>query len=213
MDGIPFHRPRHRIPCRRPCSGTARIPRPGTDLSDEQLATQPLTESAREGGARGWLRLALIAVSFLVIGFVAGWIVRGDQGDTTVLAPPAEAEQQAITTTAEPPPVTTVAEPEVVAPPPRNQIALAVLNGGTVTGAAASTAERAEGLGYRDVEADNAPAQSGPDTVYFIPGQRPAAERVAEDLLIAPVKPLPTSGELADAVPDGTQVVVVLGSE
>lgn len=181
-------------------------------MSDEQLATQPLTDTARVSGTRGWLRVGLLAVSFLVIGFVAGWIVRGDQGPTTVLAPPAEAEQQAITTTAEPPATTTVAEPEPVAPPPRNQIELAVLNGGTVTGAAASTADRAEGLGYTDVPSGNAPPQSAPDTVYFIPGQRPAAERVAEDLLIAPVKPLPTSGELAEAVPDGTQVVVVLGS-
>lgn len=148
-----------------------------------------------------------------MIGFVGGWIVRGDQGPTTVLAPPDEQEQAAITSADSGEGTTTAEEAPAEAPaPPRDEIVLAVLNGGDVQGLAANTAEQAEELGYVDVESGNAPAQTVPTTVYHVPGQRPAAERVADDLQIGPIEQLPSSGELADAAPDGARVVVVLGT-
>jgi len=169
------------------------------------------TDSTGGSSAGGWVRLGAIALSLLVIGFVAGWIVRGDQGPTTVLAPPDAQEQAAITTEAEPAPTTT-ADAAPTAPPARDEISLAILNGGDVAGLAASTASQAESLGYTRVETGNAPAQSGPTTVYHVAGQRPAAERVANDLEIGPIEALPQSGALATAAPDGARVVVVLGS-
>jgi len=161
------------------------------------------TDSTGGSSAGGWVRLGAIALSLLVIRFVAEWIVRGDQGPTTVLAPPDAQEQAAITTEAEPAPTTT-ADAAPTAPPARDEISLAILNGGDVAGLAS--------LGYTRVETGNAPAQSGPTTVYHVAGQRPAAERVANDLEIGPIEALPQSGALATAAPDGARVVVVLGS-
>jgi hypothetical protein len=197
----------------RPVEG---IPRhhaiPDEPQTTDASAPSGATPSSSAWG--GWLRLGAIGLSFLVIGFVGGWIVRGDQGPTTVLAPPDEQEQAAITSATEPTGGTTTAEeaPSAATAPPRDEIILAVLNGGDVAGLAANTAEQAEELGYVDVEAGNAPPQTVPTTVYHVPGQLPAAQRVADDMQIGPVEQLPTSGELADAVPDGARVVIVLGS-
>ena len=53
--------------------------------------------AARAGG-RAWVRPVALVVSCLVIGFVGGWVLRGDDGPATVLAPqrpgrPAEARR------------------------------------------------------------------------------------------------------------------------
>ena len=167
-----------------------------------------------------WMQLAAIALSFAVIGFVAGWILRGEGGTVTEL-PPASAE---ITTTepdpgAEPqtqtdPQTSTTADPGDL--PPRADVSVVVLNGGTVNGLAGQTADTAEALGYADVVADNAPTQEGPTTVYFTAGNQAAAERAATDLELGPVEQLPESGDLAiaasQAAPGGSDVVVVLGT-
>jgi hypothetical protein len=107
---------------------------------------------------------------------------------------------------------TATAPEPAAAPPDRVDITLAVLNGTSETGLAARVAGEAEGLGYQGVTAGNAPTTSDPSTVYFAPGQRPAAERVAKDLQISAVQPLPKTGALADAAPDGADVVVVMGT-
>ena len=216
--------------CELRCPGTLVARSGGYDVARSSRRGPPralitdepqTTDAAASSGGRasgtsawgGWLRLGAIGLSFLVIGFVGGWIVRGDQGPTTVLAPPDEQEQAAITSASEPSGATTAeAAPDETAPPPRDEIVLAILNGGDVAGLAANTADQAEELGYIDVEAGNAPAQTAPTTVYHVAGQLPAAERVANDLQIGPIEQLPSSGELADAVPDGARVVVVLGS-
>ena len=93
----------------------------------------------------------------------------------------------------------------------RADIALAVLNGTNTTGLAAQTAGQAEGLGYSGVTTGNAPTSTSPTIVYFRPGQRAAAQRVARDLQAGAVQQLPATGALADAAPDGAEVVVVLG--
>jgi hypothetical protein len=179
-----------------------------------------------------------LVVSCLVIGFVGGWILRGDDGPVTVLAPTPEGDQSEVPvittpggggggggggtgTTGTAPtgtsggtataPATTTAAEEPTAPPDRADIALAVLNGTSTTGLAAQTAGEAEGLGYVGVTAGNAPTSTSPTIVYFRPGQRAAAQRVARDLQVGAVQQLPPSGALANAAPDEAEVVLVLG--
>lgn len=174
------------------------------------------------GGGGGWVRPVALVASCLVIGFVGGWVLRGDDGTVTVLAPAAPADTGAtgtVTTgggTTAPASTTgagSTTAPAAPAPPPdRADISLAVLNGTNETGLAASVAGQAEGLGYSGVTAGNAPTTSEPSTVYYRPGQRAAAQRVAKDLQIGAVEALPGSGSLAAAVPDGVDVALVLGT-
>jgi hypothetical protein len=170
--------------------------------------TPPTTSEPSSGSGGGWapwMKLGAIALSFAVIGFVGGWIVRGEDGSVTQLEPSASEPTSTTGTTA-----TTPAAPEE--PPARSDVRLAVLNGGTVDGLAGQTADEAEALGYVNVVAENAPTQNGPTVVYFRPGNRPAAEQVATDLEFGPVRQLPASGALADAAPANRQVIVVLGT-
>ncbi len=93
----------------------------------------------------------------------------------------------------------------------RESVWLAVLNGGTETGAAGRLAQAAEDRGYVAVFAGNAPEHPGPTTVHHAPGAEALAERVAEDLGIeGAVRPLPEAGSIPDA-PGGAHVVVVIG--
>jgi LytR cell envelope-related transcriptional attenuator len=188
------------------------------------------------------VRPVALVVSCLVIGFVGGWILRGDDGPVTVLAPTPEGEQSEVPVITTPgggggggggggtgttgtttttgtgtsggtatAPATTTAAEEPTAPPDRADIALTVLNGTSTTGLAAQTAGEAEGLGYVGVTAGNAPTSTSPTIVYFRPGQRAAAQRVARDLQVGAVQQLPASGALANAAPDQAEVVLVLG--
>jgi len=180
-----------------------------------------------------------LALSMLVIGFVVGWILRGDDGPVTVLPPAAtttggDAADAGTTTepaTTEPATTegttaegtttaddgsttetatdTTATEPG--APPPRADIALAVLNGTETTGLAGQNAERAEALGYLTVPTGNAPTQTGPSVVYYRVGAEAAAARVAQDLDVVSVEPLPASGVLNAAAPAESVVILVLG--
>ncbi|MGD9572742.1 MAG: LytR C-terminal domain-containing protein [Thermoleophilia bacterium] len=182
--------------------------------------TTPTPPAAPDPGPHGrpWLRPVVLVVSCLVIGFVGGWIIRGDEGTVTVLPPTPEADAGSGGTVTTPggggttttPPATTEQEPPA-APPERGEITVAVLNGTTEVGLAASTAGQAESLGYVGVTAGNAPTQSGPDVVYFRVDQRPAARRVARDLQIDAVRPFPGGGRLGDEVPEDADVIVVLG--
>ena len=173
------------------------------------------------GGGRTWVRPVVLVLSCLIIGFVGGWVFRGDDGPATVLQPaqPQDTGDTGSvtagggstaprTTTA---PTTTTAPEEPAAPPDRSNISLAVLNGTSKAGYAADVAGQAEGLGYVGVVAGNAPS-TAVSTVYFRSGQRPAAERVAKDLLVNDVAALPGSGALSSAAPAGAEVVLVLGT-
>jgi len=185
------------------------------------LSTDPNTTAQnRAPGGRAWVRPAALVISCLVIGFIGGWVLRGDDGPATVLAPPAPeaaGEAPAVTaggattapaTTA--PEATTAAE-EPAAPPARDQIQLAVLNATDVQGAAGLRADEAESLGYTGVTAGNAPTATGPDTVYFRAGAEAAAGRVAADLQVDQVTALPATGALASAAPADAQVILVIG--
>lgn len=178
------------------------------------------TEPPEQSGGRPWVRPVVLVFSCLIIGFVGGWIFRGDDGPATIVPPatPADTGGTGSVTTggatttsgATTAPATSTAE-EPVLPPERSAIAVAVLNGTTKAGYAADVAGQAEGLGYSGVVTGNAPSATV-STVYFRKGQRPAAERVAKDLLIDDVAALPTSGALSSASPSGAEVVVVLGA-
>lgn len=174
----------------------------------------------------GWIRPVALVASCLIIGFVGGWIIRGDDGPVTVLAPAApvdDGDTGAVTTggtsTAPGSSTTTTGTtggattaPAPPAPPPdRADITLVVLNGTSTSGLAARTAGEAEALGYPGVATGNAPTSTSPTIAYFAPGQRPAAQRVAKDLQVGAVQALPKTGTIADAAPDGTDVLVVLG--
>jgi hypothetical protein len=176
------------------------------------MSTEPPPSSASPpaGGGGGWLRPVALILACLVLGFVAGWILRGDDGTVTVLesgAPPAattssDAANATAPTTAEAP------------PPARDEIALVVLNGTDTAGLAGTTAGEAESIGYTGVLTGNAPTSTDPSTVYHATGQKPAAGRVARDLRIAAIAPLPPSGPIADAARGANptaDVVVVLG--
>jgi hypothetical protein len=183
------------------------------------MATDPDTAPSPSGpGARAWLRPLLLVISCLIIGFVAGWVRRGDDGPATVLAPaaPEPAGEAPATTggTTTAPATTapaTTAPQEPAAPPARDQIRLAVLNATDIQGAAGRAADEAESLGYTGVTAGNAPTTTDPDTVYYRAGQEAAADRVAADLQVDRVAALPASGALAAAVPAEAQVIVVIG--
>ena len=183
----------------------------------------PEPAGAGGGGGGGWVRPVALVASCLVIGFVGGWVLRGDNGTVTVLAPAAPADTGAtgsVTTGGGPTTpattatggATTTAPAEPAPPPARADIGLTVLNGTGETGLAARIAGEAEGLGYNGVTAGNAPTTTDPSIVYFRTGQRAAALRVAKDLQIDSVRALPASGSLAGAVPDGVNVAIVLGT-
>jgi hypothetical protein len=182
------------------------------------MATDPNTVTEhRPPGGRAWARPAALVVACLIIGFVGGWVLRGDDGPTTVLeaSTPAAGSGAAATTaqstTTAPAAGTTAAEPPA-APPDRSEVGLAVLNGTDTAGLAGDTAAQAESFGYQGVTAGNAPSgTTGPSVVYFREGQRAAAQRVATDLEFDQVRQLPGSGALSAAAPKGAQVVVVLG--
>lgn len=175
--------------------------------------------SPPHGGGGSWVRPVVLVAASLIIGFVGGWVLRGDDGPATILQPSAPQETGdtgsvtagattgAGTVTA---PATTAPE-EPAAPPDRADIALAVLNGTSRAGYAADVAGQAESLGYVGVVAGNAPATTV-STVYFRSGQRAAAERVAKDLLVDDVAALPGSGALASAAPAGAEVILLLGT-
>ncbi len=187
---------------------------------DPAPTPDPAPEPSPPHGAGGsWVRPVVLVAACLVIGFIGGWVLRGDDGPATILQPSAPQETGdtgsvtagattgAGTATA---PATTAPE-EPAAPPDRADISLAVLNGTSRAGYAADVSGQAEGLGYVGVVAGNAPSTTV-STVYFRSGQRAAAERVAKDLLVDDVAPLPGSGALASAAPAGAEVILVLGT-
>lgn len=150
------------------------------------------------------------ALACIVAGFLVGWFVRGSGDDVAVL-PPVAAPQTATsphaTTTA-----STTATPAAPELPKPAEIKLAVLNGTTISGFAAKTAGRAQGLGYPTPTAGNTPTTTDPTTVYFRDGKRPSAQRVAKDLGFTTIKPLPASGAVATSAPATADVIVVLGA-
>lgn len=157
-------------------------------------------------------RYAAVAAAGLVVGFLITWFVfvRSDDGNVTVL--PSSPAPSASTSTTAGTTVSTTATPSAApALPKPAEIKLAVLNGTTIAGFAAKTAARAQGLGYAGVTAGNTPTTADPTAVYFRDGKRPSAQRVAKDLGLTVIKPLPATGAVATNAPAAADVVIVLG--
>ena len=109
-------------------------------------------------------------------------------------------------------PTPTAATP--AAPPahpiwPRTRVAVLVLNGNGISGAAAAEADRIRALGYRVPAATNAPYHDySRSMILFKPGFHPEARRLAHDAhirLVAPLDGIRTS-QLR-----GSKLVVILG--
>jgi hypothetical protein len=91
----------------------------------------------------------------------------------------------------------------------REQLSVLVLNGGGVTGAAASTAERTRALGYTIGGVGNAPRTDYTRSlVMYRKGYAPEAQRLARDLKLKIVAPL---DGLKPAELLGAHVAVVVG--
>ena len=92
---------------------------------------------------------------------------------------------------------------------PRARVAVLVLNGNGISGAAAAEASRIRALGYRVPAAANAPYHDySRSMILFKPGFHPEARRLAHDAhirLVAPVDGIRTSALR------GSKLVVILG--
>lgn len=100
--------------------------------------------------------------------------------------------------------------------PDRGTVNVRVLNGTTTSGLAAKTADRLRLIQYVDVSTGNLTgADAGPSIVYYLPGQRPAAEQLGSDLqLTSTPEELPASGRIAAEAKSapGVDLVLVLRS-
>jgi hypothetical protein len=93
----------------------------------------------------------------------------------------------------------------------RGEVTIAVLNGTTAPGLAATVGDQLEGEGFRRGTVANASdQQQQTTTVYYGPDQKRAAQEVAKILKISTVKPL-DAGTQAIAGADASVVVVVGG--
>ncbi len=91
----------------------------------------------------------------------------------------------------------------------RSQVSVIVLNGNGQTGAAASTAERTQALGYTIGNVGNAPRRDYTRSlVMYRTGYEPEAQRLAKDLRLKIVGPL---DGLKPAELMGAHVAVVVG--
>lgn len=201
--------------------------------------------STQENGPRppraDWVRPVVLAASCLVLGFVAGWALRGGEDSPIIIpaaasdptptvtvgtpqpAPETTTDTQTGTgtlddtptdTTATGPSTATVTEPPAPEPtlPEPSAIQAAVLNGSGVTGLAGQTATKMEGLGYTGVTPGNTAAQTGPTIVYFRSGGENAGLRVAQDLGYGRAQVKAlTDAALVAEAPATAQVIVVLG--
>jgi hypothetical protein len=141
----------------------------------------------------------------LILGFVGGWSLANVGGDSVSL-PDASVD----VTVQEPTPRTTTVETQAERAPSRSTVAVAVLNGTTRAGLAATTATQLKGLGYATVTTGNTPAQTGPTVIYYRETAKLAADQLAKDMQVDTVTPI-AGTPLAQSAPSTVQLVVVLG--
>jgi hypothetical protein len=92
---------------------------------------------------------------------------------------------------------------------PRSRVAVLVLNGNGVTGAASAEAARIQALGYRVPAATNAPYHDySRSMILFKPGFHAEARRLAHDAHIGLVAPL---DGIRQSQLRGSKLVVILG--
>ncbi len=150
----------------------------------------------------------VLAVSCLVLGFVGGWAI-ANMGGKTIALPDAKVD----VTVAKAAPKTTeqtdtTGEAAGGAQPARADVSVTVLNASGVAGRAAQVGTQLKGLGYTQVQTDNAAQVTG-TSVYYADGAKAQATLVAGDLQVAASAPL--AGSAVAAAAKGAKVVVVLG--
>jgi hypothetical protein len=91
---------------------------------------------------------------------------------------------------------------------PRSQTVVTVLNGGGISGAAASEAQTVRGLGYVLGPVGNAPHRAARTVVEYRAGYRAEAKRLAGDLQVKVISPL-DGLKPRDLL--GAQVALILG--
>lgn len=101
-------------------------------------------------------------------------------------------------------------EEEPIELPSRDQVAVTVLNGGSLTGGARATADALAGLGYVITEVGNAEA-TATTTIVVGPDGQATAQRLTADLPVTAT--IDDSGEVDGRTVGGTQAVLVLGSD
>lgn len=152
-----------------------------------------------------WVRPVILAVSCLILGFVGGWSLASVGGDKVSL-PDASVD----VTVQEPTPRTTTVETRAERAPARGTVAVAVLNGTTRAGLAATTATQLRGLGYTTVTTGNTSAQTGPTIIYYRDAAKLAADQLAKDMQLDTVTPI-AGTPLAQSAPSTAELVVVIG--
>ena len=170
------------------------------------------TNPSEPGLTNSWVRPLILGLSCAILGFVGGWVINKGNGPSVTI--PKDNRNFSNAATAPAGRTTTVQEQgsgtdttAAVPPPDRESIVVAVLNGTSKGGLAATTAGRLRTIGYSRVSTGNVPTAPGQSTTYFRTGQRPAAGRVAEDLSLGQLlTALPATIE----APPAAQVVVVL---
>ena len=148
----------------------------------------------------------VLAVSCLVLGFVAGFSI-ASVGGNEVSLPDANVD----VTVQEPTPRTTTVETRAERPPARNTVAVSVLNATTRSGLAATTATRLKSLGYATVTTGNTSTQNGPTAIYYREAAKLAADQLARDMQVHTVTPI-AGTPIAQTAPSTAQLVVVLGA-
>ena len=99
---------------------------------------------------------------------------------------------------------TTPEEPETTKPPvERGEVGVVVFNNTSITGLAGETLARVQEIGWNGLAADNWYGTIPATTVYFPPGMRDAAQKLALDLGVQRLVP-------ADAAMSDTNLTVIL---
>jgi hypothetical protein len=185
-------------------TGRARQPRREGDRYEDEYDEPPRRGGRRPPSGIAARRFGLpVVAAALVGGLFVGYVVSsGGSGTATVTE------------------TKTVSAPDSASAPgaatasgaaSRGSIQLAVLNGSEQSGLARGTADTAEGLGYQNVFAADAPSPVTVSEVVYREGYAAQAQQVADDLQLPTPSPATVGSGVLAVAPDA-QVVVVLGS-
>lgn len=182
-----------------------RQPRWESDRYEDDYDEPPRRGGRRPpGGGLGARRFGLPVVAAALVGglFVGYLVSSGGSGTATVT----ETKTVSAPSSASAPGAATASGAAS-----RGSINLAVLNGSSQSGLARGTADTAEGLGYQNVFAADAPSPVTVSEVVYREGYAAQAQQVAEDLQLPAPSPATVGSGVLAVAPDA-QVVVVLGS-
>jgi len=159
-------------------------------------------------GATPWRRATLIAAAVAVVELavivVAGVAIFGKTVAKHVEKAAVAHVYAPAKTTATP-----LGAPAGLAHLPRSQTVVTVLNGGAISGAAATKAQAVRSLGYMVGQVGNSPHHALRTVVQYRPGYRAEAARLARDLHLTAVSPL-DGLKKSDLL--GAQVALILGT-